>query len=500
MTHLADVMHASCREHRDRQAVRTPDGNTHTYATLWRRAGALQALVEKVVGRSSCVAFVGEPSLDLYAFFLAVCAGGLSGVILSPRASRRALEPIVRLLDARVVIMGDGQALATPRTLEVLPAATAEDTAPLRPDTGGSLFSMTSGSLGWPTVAQVDLQSLGTFAEWSRGALAIEPTDRWFEGSDPSTDLAFTNAVMALSAGACVYLPSASDRLSPAMFAARHRITSTRVVPSIASTILLDAERRDTALPDLKLLAFGGDAIPFDLGHRIAAMTRSSPRMLATYGKTEAAGFLLYRWLDDGPLPSESGTVALDRALPGTQVDLRPTDFIGETVDELVLTTPNAALKVSRYGPDGEIEVVAGKERAAEPAVLWTRDAAVRSTAGIEIIGRIDRCHKVRGTLVNLGHVELLAARALGRTCFAAVIGGELVLLTEGEIRDLQLVNTSLAQALPAGSGRARVHTIDALPRNRAGKLDLRACEAVAARRDGTHTTVHSANGRTNGA
>jgi len=251
--------------------------------------------------------------------------------------------------------------------------------------------------------------------------------------------------------------------------------------------LLVDAGRRAVKLPELRLLAFGGEALPCELAAHILRATDSSAETLNTYGKTEAAGFLLFNWFEPHA-QAERGpgfTVPLTRPVPGTvarlEADACSDGGDASSVGELVVDSTAVAMEIE--SADGH--VVLRKTGPGEVATLRTGDIVRRDIHGLTFIGRADRQVKINGVRVNLEQLELRISAKIGSACCAIYDDHQVMLAIE--THEQAVTVASIARTLhgivPAALLPRRVVNVATLPHNRSGKIDIVACERLFATR-----------------
>jgi natural product biosynthesis luciferase-like monooxygenase protein len=264
----------------------------------------------------------------------------------------------------------------------------------------------------------------------------------------------------------------------------RHGVTHLQCTPSLAGVLAEDPDARE-ALGGLRRLLVGGEALPPDLGRRLAAAVGGSVHNL--YGPTEATV-----WATTHRVRDEAGPVPIGRPLANARAyvaDRRlrpaPTGVPGE----LLLGGPGVArgyrgrpgLTAERFVPD---------PFSGEPGarLYRTGDLARRRTDGrLEFLGRLDHQVKLRGHRIEPGEVEAaLRAHPAIREAVAVARGegaaARLVAFyvpaagvpapAEGALR------AALRDALPEAMVPAALVALEALPLTPNGKVDRGALPA----------------------
>ncbi|HYR12097.1 MAG TPA: MupA/Atu3671 family FMN-dependent luciferase-like monooxygenase, partial [Longimicrobium sp.] len=183
----------------------------------------------------------------------------------------------------------------------------------------------------------------------------------------------------------------------------RHGVTHLQCTPSLAGVLADDPDARE-ALDGLRRLLVGGEALPADLGRRLAAAVGGSVHNM--YGPTEATVWATTHRVKDeeGPVPigrplANARAYVADRALRPA-----PTGVPGE----LLLGGPGVARGyLGRPGLTAERFVPDPFSGDAGARLYRTGDLARRRTDGrLEFLGRLDHQVKLRGHRIELGEIE----------------------------------------------------------------------------------------------
>ncbi|SIR94506.1 Pls/PosA family non-ribosomal peptide synthetase [Williamsia sterculiae] len=361
------------------------------------------------------------------------------------------------------------------RTIPAADQATTDgDTAadPTPDDDAWIIF--TSGSTGTPKGVAVTHRNAAAFVD-AEAALfltdePVGPGDRVLAGLSVAFDASCEEMWLAWRHGAClVPAPRALVRsgmdLGP--WLVQRDITVVSTVPTLAS--LWPAE----ALEAVRLLIFGGEACPPELGERLAVPGRE---VWNTYGPTEATVVACAAQLD-GSRPVRIG-------LPLRGWDLAVVDTTGEPVavgeiGELVI----GGVGLARY-----LDPVKDAEKYSPmPTLGWERayrsgDLVRLDEEGLVFQGRADDQVKVGGRRIELGEVDNALQHLPGVGGAAAAVrtsaaGNTLLigyLVSTDPDFDLGAAHRLLAEQLPAALV-PRLALIDELPTRTSGKVDRNA-------------------------
>lgn len=149
----------------------------------------------------------------------------------------------------------------------------------------GDIVFFTSGTTGLPKGVIHTRESLFAGATAVAEHFELTPSDRWFSPLSLAHVGGFTPVLRALMAGGALILPSqgGARTLRGPMLA--HEPTITSLVPSMLRALL-----RDPAVPSLRLVMIGGDALNDD--DLILAEARGYP-IVPTYGMTETGAAII---------------------------------------------------------------------------------------------------------------------------------------------------------------------------------------------------------------
>lgn len=465
---LVDVFAETVSAHPDRVAIDDGD-EVLTYRALADAVAVLaRRLAEAGVGRGDRVG-VRAPSgtVGLYVSILAVLHSGAAYVPVDADDPDERARSIYAQAGVQVVL-GDGPELRrvgggrAPR----VPGARLDRPAPA--DDAWVIF--TSGSTGRPKGVAVSHRSAAAFVD-AEARLFLQrapfgPGDRVLAGLSVAFDASCEEMWLAWRSGAAL-VPAPRDlvRAGPELgpWLAEREVTVVSTVPTLAA--LWPAE----SLEGVRLLIFGGEAVPADLADRLSAPGRE---LWNTYGPTEATVVACAAPLRPGE------DVRIGHPLDGW--DLAVVDEQGAEVEdgqtgELVI----GGVGVARY-----LDRALDRERFAPHPALGpgrayrTGDLVVRDPAGLVFVGRADDQVKVNGHRIELGEVDaalvslpgvVAGAAAVRRTPAGATVLIGYVVLQPGTAVDALL--PLLRSRLP-GSMVPQLAVVDDLAVRTSGKVD----------------------------
>jgi non-ribosomal peptide synthetase-like protein len=352
------------------------------------------------------------------------------------------------------------------------PPAGAAFPAEVRPDQLAYVI-YTSGTTGKPKGVMVEHRNVSNLIASDIAEFGLTPADRVIQGSSAAYDSSIEEIWLALAAGATlVVMDDEAARLGPDIVEWLRRERATVFCPP--PTLLRSSGCRDpeAALPELKLLYVGGEALPRDIADRWA----KGRRMVNGYGPTECAVTCLRGDIVPG------GPITIGRPVPGMEA------FV---LDD--------ALQPVREGEQGELcmggagvargyrhrEDLTAEKFVDHPTcgrIYRTGDLVHREPDGnLFYHGRIDAQVKIRGYRVELGEIEARLAALPGVRAAAARLQDangvpELVAYVvpgEGaDSLDLEDLRTQLASTVPSYMVPRRIGALPELPTTVGGKLN----------------------------
>ncbi|MFZ3454626.1 Pls/PosA family non-ribosomal peptide synthetase [Arthrobacter sp. 7Tela_A1] len=441
-----------------------------TYSQLDERVQALaRKLWSASIGAGDRVGIlVPSGSADLYIAILGVLVSGAAYVPVDADEPAGRAETVWEEGGVCAVI-GEGLQLAIRQGVPI------RGNGPVPHPEDDAWIIFTSGSTGKPKGVAVTHRSAAALVDAESRLYCVDaplsPGDRVLAGLSVAFDASCEEMWLAWAHGAClVPAPRSVVRsiidLGP--WLEERRITAVSTVPTLASVWPAETVSR------IRLLIFGGEACPPELGTRLSGPGRE---VWNTYGPTEATVIACAAPLD-GSSPVRIG-------LPIEGWDLAVVDPDGNPVPwgeegELVI----GGVGLARYLDPG----INAEKYAPLPSLGWNRayrsgDKVRADREGLVFAGRLDEQVKLAGRRVELGEIDTALAALPGVASAAAavqttasgneVLVGYLVESEEGSL-DLAAAREHLSIHLPA-TLIPTLRIITELPMKTSGKVDRKA-------------------------
>ncbi|MBW5809052.1 amino acid adenylation domain-containing protein, partial [Burkholderia sp. COPS] len=459
------------------------------------------------VGAEVRVGVCVERSCELFVALLAVLKAGGVFVPLDPRHPAARLDWIVR--DARlrhgIVDAAGRTALGTPFEHAFDAAAEAADghevaeddeAVPVHPRAAAYMI-YTSGSTGTPKAVVVEHGPLAAHCDALAAALPIEAGDRLLHFASVNFDAAHECWLAPLATGASIVVappqPFAPDAAHALMVSEAVNVAA---FPPAYLREFAAVAARDGVPPALRVLAFGGEALP-QQAFEFVRRTFPSVRLINGYGPTEAVISPMLWPVEPGETPALAADDAYASLPIGRVIGPRVARLDGVDgggVGELLLGGVcvargyhgRPALTAERFVPDADGEPGARVYRTGDLARLRDDDA-------FDYLGRLDDQVQVRGVRVEPAEIAA-CLRAHPAVADAAVVAdtgnGPTRLIACVALRaaaDDAALKAHVAGQLPAAWQPHRFVRCDALPYTLNGKIDRAALrEKIAAARDTT--------------
>ncbi|MFT3976516.1 MAG: amino acid adenylation domain-containing protein [Sphingomonas bacterium] len=485
---LHDFLRASVAHHGQRTALEIPPGRNRadrqslSYAALDAASDRLALhLAPLVAGEEAIVAVHLPRTLSaLYVAQLGALKAGAAFTCLDLSFPEERMREIVEDADARIVltdragiarlgpVCGDRvRLLDVEALLAETPAGSAlpQEIAPDRL----AYVIYTSGTTGKPKGVMIEHRNIANLVAGDLAEFPLGEGDRVVQGSSCAYDSSIEEIWLAFASGATlVVMDDDAARLGPDIVRWLRDERATVFCPP--PTLLRSSGCADpaAALPDLKLLYVGGEALPRD----IADLWSVGRRLVNGYGPTECAVTCLRGDIVAG------GAITIGRPVPGMSAYVLDDDLAPLADGQQGELCIGGAGVARGYRNRPELTAEKFVDHPALGRLYRTGDLVHRDEEGDFFYhGRIDAQVKIRGYRVELGEIEMRLASLPGvRAAGCRLQDQDLVAFVVAEDPagppDADALRAELARTLPRYMVPGRIGLIDALPVSVGGKLN----------------------------
>jgi D-alanine--poly(phosphoribitol) ligase subunit 1 len=415
---------------------------------------------------------------DAYAAIFAASLAGGNHTPLNVQAPIAKLRRITGMLQPDFIVgveLAGELSAEAPDAVLLDPAALPAEHFEGRGERSARAYTLfTSGSTGQPKGVPIPRAAIANYVQWIEDAIRPDPGDRFSQQPNLAFDISMTDIFGALCFGATL-VPVAQeiDRLMPARFIAREKITVWNSTPSAMSLMMQARQATAANFASLRLINFCGEPL---LREHLEAIFAARPDLDVnnTYGPTEATIAVTQLDLTRETYERHCGaSVAIGPTIPGVSIEL----IGGSHADEGEIAIFGDQL-AEGYWEDAEKTAAAfrtvdgpdGPRRA-----YFTGDWAERRDGDIYFKERLDFQVKVHGHRIELDEVAA-AIRAAGWPVVCVFKRGEglsaLVESRAGETLDEKALRRALESRIEQFAIPESIRETERMPRNENDKLD----------------------------
>jgi non-ribosomal peptide synthetase-like protein len=441
-----------------------------------------RAIVQKVGVPQKVAILLPRTSPDAYIAQIAVLKAGGAYTCLEPTFPDSQIAQIFEDAEPTLILTNtSGRARLQTANLLSLPCLLASEAiqaesppCPPLSITPQSLAYMiyTSGTTGRPKGVMISHESICNLVVGDLTEFRLGVGDRVVQGSSTAYDSSVEEIWLALASGATlVIMDDETARLGPDLVT---WLQSERITVFCPPPTLLRAtgcENPQKALPDLRLLYVGGEALPNDVVEKWAV----GRRLVNGYGPTECTVTATRSDVLIGE------PVTIGKPVPGNTawvVDENLNELPLGMAGELVIGGVGVAIG---YHNRPELNAEKFPTHPRFGRVYRTGDRVERDENGDLLYhGRIDAQVKLRGYRIELEAIEAVLARCEGVREAVCTVQGEGALQTlvafiiSTEVThppDFEELRKAIQQALPSYMVPARIGVLEEIPKSVGGKV-----------------------------
>ena len=479
-------------------AVQAGD-RTLTYGELFIQVESLALMLrDRGVKSGDVVAIYVNRSIEMILALLAVLDAGGVYLPLDISAPTSRIRSMLIESDAKLLLTQNSFSQTAPRDIPTICVESAllqgvgGVGVPMSISSSDAAYILyTSGSSGQPKAVVVEHDSLKWYALSARDLFELTTQDRVLQFASFGFDTHIEEIFPCLLAGACLVLRSEEMLVSARQFFAACRafeITAVMLPTAFWHELAYQLELEPTLLPThLRLVSFGGEQARSDCLSSWQRAAGSHVRLLNGYGPSETTVCATFSDLSLRGMNSvaeASHLLPVGHPLPSVRVhlvDKKGDAVVRGSVGEVYIEGSGLArgylkqpsLTAERFVPNHLFPNLSSR-------LYRTGDLGrIRVDGQLEILGREDRQHKIRGFRVELGEVEaaLLRHPHIAEAAVVTVTAstGEPALrayVVAGGKVDAQEVRRHLEQLVPDYMVPPRIEFLPRLPVSTNGKTD----------------------------
>lgn len=338
----------------------------------------------------------------------------------------------------------------------------------------------TSGSTGIPKGIKISHYNLYSYIQAFTKRNNVYRDDKFIQMNDLTFDLSAHSLFLSVLHGACLYIPSSSERINPVKFINQHSITHILMVPSSITFMKKMRVLKENSLMSVKYLSFCGETLPF-ANAALMAQVAPNAKLENIYGPTEATIACTYFEFDKDTkeLPVYSGSMPIGKAYEGMEVELYDENLnkiLDESTGQIVLSGKQLA---TGY--------VNNEEQTKEKFVMidnklhyLTGDLGRRVNGELVFLGRNDSQVQIKGYRVEIFEIENALSKIDGIISNAVIptpVGAvtyentTAFIICSKEV-DIDEIKDNISKTLPSYMIPNKYITLESMPLNSNGKID----------------------------
>jgi D-alanine--poly(phosphoribitol) ligase subunit 1 len=476
--------------------------NEHSYETLNNVSNKLvHFLLELEINQNDVVAIFNNKSLYSYSLMLACSKIGAIYTNLDPKSPGERLSKMLKTCSPKILFYSsydhtspEKSSLGNIKLIDYLDIASKiENQSSSLSEVCGSIPSnapayimFTSGSTGFPKGVVISHQNILNFIQWSQNTYQTATTDVFTNINPMHFDNSVFDFYSSLYTGASIIPINESLTVNPRKLIERLNQLKPTIwfsVPSMLVYALNMRALRDSDLPSLKTVTFGGEGFPKNQLKKLWKLWGESVRFVNVYGPTECTCIcssydVSQKDLENdellplGPMATNFYHVILDE----NEEEVKQ----GE-IGELHIGGPNVG--IGYYNNQSKTKEAFSQNPAQEsyPDIIYKSGDLVRQAPNSNLLffsGRKDNQIKRMGYRIELEEIE----NALNSFDFikeSAVIyvdtekhPSQIIGCIKSDYYDSENITNLLKNLIPLYMVPDKYFKLDKLPKNQNGKID----------------------------
>ncbi len=497
-------------DHASKIALSYPDGKKYSYFELNELSNRLSAfLLAKNIRQGDVVALFNDKSPEAYALMLACLKAGITYTNLDNTNPWERLRKIVATCDPKMIlhdsesntVIGEITTLfpQTPIINYSLPEFTKDTNqfSPANPESsievhGGvpAYLMFTSGSTGFPKGAVMSHNNVLNFIQWGQQTFGITSSDVFTNVNPIYFDNSVFDFYTSLFSGATLVPLNANIVKNTKSLVQAINNTNCTIwfsVPSLLVYLLTTKALTKEDFKSIKRIAFGGEGFPKNKLKQLFDLLGERTKLFNVYGPTECTCICSSYLITHRDFQNMSELAPLGYIAPNFGYEILALSEENPNYGELALTGPCVGLGYYNDADRTAKSFVQNPMKRFSERMYKTGDIVERAENNyLYFKGRSDNQIKHMGYRIELEEVEA----AFSSLSYINEVGVIYERLTPelGQIKafisvaenskDVKEILSDVKAILPVYM-IPKIHVLEALPKNRNGKIDRKQLEAI---------------------
>jgi D-alanine--poly(phosphoribitol) ligase subunit 1 len=487
----------------DRNAIKYPEGKVYTYSELNKRSNQIaRYLLKQHLSKGDVVGILNNKSFDAYALMLACIKIGAiytnfdftnpwqriskilvncqPKIIFNDHADHDLVSKIRSEHGAKI------ENLFSKELIQLFDQLSQDNLAIETTDINGNdpLYIMfTSGSTGFPKGALMSHSNVINFIGWAQKTFNIVPDDVFTSANPIYFDNSVFDFYASLFSGACLTpfsteITKDSQKLVKAVNDTKCTIWFS--VPSLLVYLLTTKALKATDFSSLTRISFGGEGFSKPKLKQLYDLFGTRIKLFNVYGPTECTCICSSYLIDANDFENMNELAPLGHMAPNFGYEIIPLEESNKNIGELCLTGPNVGLGYYNDEERTSKSFIQNPFKRFFQRMYKTGDIVEKRADGyVYFKGRVDNQIKHMGYRIELEEIEaaINVLKYVNETAViyqknSADLGHILAFISINEPKNESDILIDLRGILPSYMIPKKINILDALPKNRNGKID----------------------------